>query len=86
MVSVVADLKGKHAHIIGKLPTRIQTRVVSRAPGVIRVGVTATVPPSHVETSSGKVSDKLPMYNIDFIFQMNYIGDHWLLYFVEDIE
>ena len=86
MTSVVYNLRLNHARVVGKLPTRMITTIVSRSTGVLRVGVAVSVPASETVSLTGKVSNKLPSYNDGFIMQMNYIGGRWLLYYVEDVQ
>ena len=84
MTSVVFDLKAQHSRVVGQLPSDMRPTVLSHTGDVVRVGLAVVVPPHDTVTSTGKVTDKLPGYNIGFVLQMNYIGDRWLLYFVEE--
>ena len=84
-MSVVADYKSRDAHSVGKLPTDVTTSIVSHKGDVVRVGLVVGVPASHTVNSAGKISDKLPAYYRGFVFQMNYIGGRWLLYYVDEV-
>ncbi len=66
------------------LPAGISAKVLSRQPKVVSVQLKYVVPPEKTIDGKGKVIEDLNAYTITDVFQMNYIDDRWLLYFVED--
>ena len=84
MATVLATLQLKHAHVTSALPSNIAAKVLTHDPGVVRVQLTYIVPPGKAVNDAGKVIQELGAYSITQVYQMNYIGRRWLLYFVED--
>lgn len=78
-----AAITGKHAHIVGGPVTGVHTKVIAKTPTAVRVQVTYRSPAHKELDAAGKVLQSIPSYEVTEVYQMNYVKDRWVVYFVE---
>ena len=78
----ILTLKSKKLRRVGDPPTRFASKVVARSAGVISVQLSYDIRPFKFVDQNGKIVQPVDAGHLSEVYQMNYIGGRWLVYYV----